>query len=138
MFTPGTLYIRAHLHTQFGGQRQGGISTPARFPIILLFTGEAGKQYGCQDRTTDAGVFLYTGEGQRGDMTFTKGNLAIRDHTQNGEDLHLFEYQPDGRVQAATPPVGRICGRSAGFPSVRARPAILPGSIRRDENQEGE
>ena len=33
----------------------------------------------------------YTGEGQVGDMEFTRGNLAIRDHIKDGRDLLLFE-----------------------------------------------
>jgi 5-methylcytosine-specific restriction enzyme A len=37
------------------------------------------------------GTFAYTGEGQRGDMQFIRGNLAIRDHMADGKDLQLFE-----------------------------------------------
>jgi 5-methylcytosine-specific restriction enzyme A len=39
----------------------------------------------------DDGVFLYTGEGQRGHMKFQAGNRAIRDHVQNQKALQLFE-----------------------------------------------
>ncbi|HYT41830.1 MAG TPA: hypothetical protein VEP90_05760 [Methylomirabilota bacterium] len=38
-------YRRIDLHKQFGGQGQGGISTPTKVPLILLFTGEVGEQY---------------------------------------------------------------------------------------------
>jgi len=91
---------RADLHAVYGGQWQGGISTPSDHPIVFLFTGETGQQYGYCDAWDDAGVtFRYTGEGQRGDMQFTKGNAAIRDHALNGEDLHLFRIVGDGKVE---------------------------------------
>jgi hypothetical protein len=35
-FIPGHLYRRTELHKQFGGQRQGGISTPAKAPFVML------------------------------------------------------------------------------------------------------
>jgi len=47
--------------------------------------------YGYSDGWTDEGVFVYTGEGQRGDMTFVRGNKAIRDHAQDGKELELFK-----------------------------------------------
>ena len=42
---------------------------------------------------------MYTGEGQIGDMDFIRGNRAIRDHIDEGEDLHLFEYVDQGLVR---------------------------------------
>ena len=48
-FLPGQLYRRRELHKQFGGQQQGGISTPAKVPFIFLITGESGKQHGYAD-----------------------------------------------------------------------------------------
>ncbi len=99
MFVQGQVYRRRTLHDQYGGQQQGDISTPANHPIILLFTGESGRQYGYNDDWTNDGVFSYTGEGQRGDMEFVRGNLAIRDHAPNGKDLHLFSYVGTGQVR---------------------------------------
>ena len=90
-FNPGQLYRRRELHEIFGGQRQGGISTPTKAPFVLLITGDSGKQHGYSDEWTEDGLFLYTGEGQHSDMTFTKGNRAIRDHAANGKTLHVFE-----------------------------------------------
>jgi 5-methylcytosine-specific restriction protein A len=92
MLVQGEVYRRRDLHKQFGGQQQGGISTPGRHRVVLLFTGEAGEQYGYRDGWSNGGIFLYTGEGQHGDMRFSRGNVAIRDHPQQGRDLHLFEY----------------------------------------------
>lgn len=90
-FEPGGIYNRVrHIHDVYGGQRQGGISTPKAAPLIFLFTGETGDQYGYHDGLRDDGTFAYTGEGQIGDMAFVRGNLAIRDHISDGRDLLLF------------------------------------------------
>jgi hypothetical protein len=91
VFSPGQVYRRRDLHAKFGGQRQGGISTPTKAPFIFLITGDSGKQHGYSDEWTDDGVFLYTGEGQRGDMRFVAGNRAIRDHMKDGKALQVFE-----------------------------------------------
>jgi 5-methylcytosine-specific restriction protein A len=98
-FRIGKVYQRRHIHEVFGGQKQGGISTPRNYPIILLFTGGTGAQYGYKDRWTDGGVFLYTGEGQKGNMQFTKGNAAIRKSITDGKDIYLFEYAGKGNVK---------------------------------------
>jgi 5-methylcytosine-specific restriction enzyme A len=82
-FTIGQEYRRRDLHGTYGGQRQGGISTPQQFPIILLFTGESGERYGYGDTFQEDGTFWYTGEGQVGDMEMVRGNRAIRDHEAN-------------------------------------------------------
>ncbi len=93
VFSPGEIYRRRDLHEKFGGQRQGGISTPAKAPFIFLITGDSGKQHGYSDEWTNDGVFLYTGEGQHGDMKFVAGNRAIRDHAEAGKTLQVFEQQ---------------------------------------------
>ena len=86
----GALYSRSELHDRFGGQEQGGIATPTNYPVILAFTGSSGAQHGYTDGWSD-GVFCYFGEGQVGPMTFTKGNLAIRDQAETGKDVLVFE-----------------------------------------------
>jgi 5-methylcytosine-specific restriction enzyme A len=62
VFSPGQLYRRRDLHERFGGQRQGGISTPAKARFIFLITGDSSKQHGYSDEWTPDGVFLYTGK----------------------------------------------------------------------------
>ena len=92
MFEVGEIYNRRlDIHERYGGQQQGGISTPRDWPFIFLFTGESGEQYGYRDGWDNNGVFLYTGEGQAGHMEFVRGNRAIRDHATDGKDLHLFQ-----------------------------------------------
>ena len=88
--TPSAIYRRTELHRQYGGQSQGGISTPAGHPVVLIFTGYARGQHGYADGWSE-GVFCYFGEGQSGDMEWVRGNLAIRDHIAQGRDLLLFE-----------------------------------------------
>lgn len=99
-FEVGRVYIRRRdIHERFGGQHQGGISTPANHPVIFAFTGGTGRRHGYADHWTDDGVFCLFGEGQKGDMSFRGGNRAIRDHVPEGKDLLLFEMHGGGRVR---------------------------------------
>lgn len=100
MFIIGKEYNRRKLHELYGGQRYGGIATPKDHPFIMIFTGDSGQEYGYEDHWED-GVFYYTGEGQKGDMQFTKGNKAILEHNENGKDIYLFEYVRSGIVKFA-------------------------------------
>lgn len=93
----GATYYRKDLLEQYGGQLQKGIWTPREFPVVFIFTGESGKAYGYSDGWAEDGIFRYTGEGQSGDMSFTTGNVAIRDHRQQGKDLLLFEDLGKGK-----------------------------------------
>lgn len=100
MFEAGRIYKRKEeIHGVYGGQGQGGISTPSKRPMILLFTSDAGKNYGYQDQFRPDGMFLYTGEGQVGNMEMIRGNAAIRDHEKAGKHLHLFEYVKEAHVR---------------------------------------
>jgi 5-methylcytosine-specific restriction enzyme A len=95
----GRVYRRRNIHEHFGGQRQGGISTPSRSNVVLLFTGPTGTNYGYRDAWSEDGHFHYTGEGQVGDMEMVRGNRAIRDHDDNGKSLLLFEFVRKGYVR---------------------------------------
>jgi 5-methylcytosine-specific restriction protein A len=97
LFVPERLYRRRRdIHARFGGQEQGGMITPAQHKLIFLVTGSSGRLHGYEDRWDGDGyTFFYFGEGQIGDMKFVKGNLALRDHAGNGEDVHLFEEVPE-------------------------------------------
>lgn len=87
---------RADIHARFGGQEQGGIITPSKHQLITIITGEAGEAHGYGDRWRADGVLEYFGEGQRGDMTFVRGNAAILNHAAGGKDLLLFTKTKDG------------------------------------------
>ncbi len=64
----------------------------------MIFVADSGEKFGYKDGWTEDG-FLYAGEGQSGDMTFIRGNRAIRDHAGDGKQLHLFEYVRMGHVR---------------------------------------
>lgn len=91
----GALYNRRQdIHDRLGGQRQGGISTPADSQFVILFTGEAGAQHGYRDHWEDESgenILHYYGEGQEGDMQDMRGNSAIRQHVENNQRLLIFQ-----------------------------------------------
>lgn len=99
MFEVGRVYRRQELHQQYGGQRYGGISTPAGQPWVMLISGEEGSAFGYDDERLPDGTLLYFGEGQVGPQSFTRGNAAIQDHADAGEDLYLFQKVRDGYVR---------------------------------------
>ena len=99
MFNEGQLYRRRDIHDMYGGNRQSGISPSAKVPYIFIVTGAAGQQHGYKDEWLNEDVFSYTGEGQSGDMKFTKGNLALRNHLANVRRVFLFEYVAKGMVK---------------------------------------
>lgn len=77
-FMVGQVYDRqTEIHDLFGGSSRSGISPSAKTPAIFIFTGDSGEQYGYEDTHSKDGVVTYTGEGQKGDMTLSNGNLAI-------------------------------------------------------------
>ena len=97
-FHVGALYNRQkEIHALFGGSQRSGICPSGDHPYIFIFTGGKGESFGYTDHWDDDGIFHYTGEGQIGDMSFLRGNKAIRDHVQNGKDLLLFEGTGHGK-----------------------------------------
>lgn len=97
----GALYNRRQeIHGLLGGQMQGGISTPATSPFVILFTGEAGAQHGYHDHWEEEegeNILHYYGEGQEGDMQDTRGNRAIRQHLENNQRLVVFQSLGKGQ-----------------------------------------
>lgn len=98
-FIPNKEYRRRDIHRQYGGNWQSGISPSGTYPFIFIFTGEQGGQHGYKDMWENEDVFSYTGEGQSGDMEFTRGNLALRDHLKNGKSVFLFQQSRKGYVK---------------------------------------
>jgi 5-methylcytosine-specific restriction protein A len=100
VFEQGRVYRRDEVHHAWNGtiklQPQGGILTPVEVPLIVVVTGEEGREYGYLDFRDDDGVFHYYGAGRKGHMTFVRGNRALRDHLAKGEDVHLFEQESTG------------------------------------------
>lgn len=97
-FQMGALYNRqADIHHRFGGQQQGGISTPKDAPYVIIFTGAAGKSHGYADKWDEDGILHYFGEGQAGVMTMTAGNRAIDRHLVDGKRLLVFKALGHGK-----------------------------------------
>ena len=48
-FIIGASYKRSEIHDEWGGQRQGGISTPKDYPVIFLFSTARGNEYGYEE-----------------------------------------------------------------------------------------
>lgn len=86
MFIPSQVYNRTELHQAYGGSRQHGICTLSQHNFIMLFTGGREAEGCYEDKWAEDGLFFYSGQGQVGDMQFTSGNKALRDHSANGDD----------------------------------------------------
>jgi 5-methylcytosine-specific restriction protein A len=93
VFKAGLIYRRSLIHDEYGGNRQSGISVSTSVPFIFIFSGKSGHQHGYKDQWENKNVFSYTGEGQIGDMDFSRGNLAIRDHLKTGRRIFLFTQE---------------------------------------------
>lgn len=99
-FIPDQIYNRRKdIHALYGGNWQSGICPTSNYNYIFIFSGKSGKQHGYQDGWDNPNVFTYTGEGQSGDMQFTRGNLALKDHLKNGKRVFLFESESSGYVR---------------------------------------
>lgn len=87
----GQTLLRREVHRKYGGQRQGGISTPDGLNAVLFFTDPAkGRRHGYYDGMAADRCFHYVGEGQHGDQKFERGNKAILNHRANGKTLEGF------------------------------------------------
>ena len=74
-FIPNRFYNRrADIHAQYGGNWQSGICPSLTFLISLFFPVK--QDISTVTKMGDNPNVFYTGEGQAGDMRFTKGNLA--------------------------------------------------------------
>ncbi|MDQ3050446.1 MAG: HNH endonuclease [Bacteroidota bacterium] len=93
-FIPDLPIKRSEIHKQYGGSSQSGIAPCANFPFIFIFTGASGLKHGYDDNWLNKDVFSYTGQGQIGDMRYISGNLALKNHLDNGKRVFLFEYLP--------------------------------------------
>jgi 5-methylcytosine-specific restriction protein A len=99
-FIPNQIYSRrGDIHAKYGGNWQSGICPSANYPYIFIFSGKSGKQHGYEDGWDNPNIFTYTGEGQSGDMQFTRGNLALRDHLKTDKRVFLFESETKGFVR---------------------------------------
>src|SRR4051794_32860724 len=84
--TLGAVYRRVDLHARFGGNHQSGITPSKREPVVLLFHTKEKVQQFYSDGLDPDGIYWYSGEGTIGDMKWTAGNRAVRDHMDLGLD----------------------------------------------------
>jgi 5-methylcytosine-specific restriction protein A len=99
-FIPEQIYNRRKdIHSIYGGNWQSGICPTANYPFIFIFSGKSGELHGYEDGWDNSNMFTYTGEGQSGDMTFTRGNLALKNHINDGKRVFLFESVSKGFVK---------------------------------------
>lgn len=96
---PGQNYKRGAIHDEYGGNRQNGISPSKEHPYIFIFSNKSGQKHGYENRWLDNNEFLYSGHGQTGDMKFAEGNLALRNHLQNGKKVFFFEGDGKGNAK---------------------------------------
>ncbi|UOP01656.1 YDG/SRA domain-containing protein [Kingella potus] len=91
--SPGAVIKRSELHERFGGSRQNGISPSLKSSNVFIFTHpEQGEIHGYYDKwADDRQTLFYSGEGQSGDQTMTRGNKAILNHKNDGRALRVFE-----------------------------------------------
>ena len=89
----GQEYKRTELHKFFGGQTQGGISTPSNSKYVFIIAyKKSGKDFGYEDGwDMERNFYFYTGEGQVKDMQMIRGNKAIKDHKENDKKILLFQ-----------------------------------------------
>jgi hypothetical protein len=96
----GDVVSRRSIHAAYGGSRQSGIVTSSTIPDIMIFTDTKGGSefgYDVYEGLQPDGSFAYTGQGQRGDQTFQRGNLALRDSGATDRPIRLLSVD-GGRV----------------------------------------
>jgi len=89
----GQEYKRTELHKFYGGQTQGGISTPSNSKYVFIIAyKKSGKDFGYEDGwDVERNFYFYTGEGQVKDMQMIRGNKAIKEHKENDKKILLFQ-----------------------------------------------
>ena len=102
----GELTTRTEVAREYGGARYGGIQPSRSTPNILIYTDPSqGEQHGYvfDGWDLDESDIYYSGEGQTGDQSITKGNKAIASHVADGRTLRVFEVasgdRPGGKLQ---------------------------------------
>ncbi|MFJ4189479.1 restriction endonuclease [Kitasatospora sp. NPDC089509] len=91
---PGEVMLRSELHEAYGGNRQSGISIAAQAGMIHVFSDPAHiAKFGMPDGFDEAGVYLYTGMGRKGDQSLTQGNRALLTHKEAGRDVFVWRRE---------------------------------------------
>lgn len=89
-FLPGKTILRKQLHKTVGGSVQGGICPTNSGHILLFSDPQHGEEFGYFDGWQGS-TYLYYGQGQNGDMEFTRNNKSLLNHKVDGKRVHLFK-----------------------------------------------
>ena len=108
-FVKGHVYTRDHLKQAFKGSFMRGMNKCNRTnSLVLISKHTSNRIYG--DRLFNNNQIIYTGEGQKGDQTFTGANKDLLNANENRLPVYLFvvfkqgEYIFYGRVYLSEEP----------------------------------
>jgi 5-methylcytosine-specific restriction protein A len=128
---PGTYLSREERRRRFGGSTYGGIEPSVQTPNVFVYSDpSAGAEYGYNfdGWAPDGSMFLYTGEGRRGDQTLREGNRAVAQHVEQGRALRVFVA--DGLIGQTQAKNQRYVGEfrvDPNMPFVRSEAADVDG-----------
>jgi hypothetical protein len=114
----GEELLRRELHDRWGGGRYGGMEPSVKAESVFLLSKPAvGEAFGYNyDGWHADGTFHYTGDGQEGDQSLSKGgNKALMDAASLGRTVRLFRSEREHHVPGSL----HTC-RSAVLPHRRA------------------
>lgn len=67
-----------------------GINPTSSTIVLISSIKKTGGNFVYHDKWTKDGDYIYSGEGKLGNQTLTKGNLAIKNASSDGKEIHLF------------------------------------------------
>jgi hypothetical protein len=92
----GEELLRRELHDRWGSGRYGGVEPSVKAESVFLFSNPAvGQTFGYNyDGWHADGTFHYTGDGQEGDQSLSKGgNKSLVDAASLGRTVRLFRSE---------------------------------------------
>lgn len=81
------------VESQFGITISGfgrGINSTPSCVVLISSIGKSKGNFVYHDKWTIEGEYIYSGEGKSGDQSMTKGNLAVKNTSSDGKEIHLF------------------------------------------------
>lgn len=94
---PGDVVDRKKLALVHGDPMTRHIEPTGRTPNVLVFADPHKTTHGHDGWAADRSAYFVTGEGRRGDQSWTHGNDALRNHADQGRAVRLFEVEQTWR-----------------------------------------
>lgn len=94
---PGDVIARKKLALVHGDPMTRHIEPTGRTPNVLVFADPHKITHGHDGWASDGSAYFVTGEGRRGDQSWTHGNAALRNHVEQGRAVRLFEVEQTWR-----------------------------------------